>query len=75
MKPIRIKIPLHPPLQKGERGGFKKRDFQVKRLGQSVLEYALIVTVVAAALGAMQTYVQRSVQANLKMIENRINAR
>ena len=46
----------------------------MKRLGQSVLEYALIVTVVAAALTAMNTYVQRSVRSNLKMIEDQINA-
>jgi len=38
---------------------------------QSVLEYALIISVVVAALMAMNIYVQRSVQANLKMIEER----
>lgn len=41
---------------------------------QSVLEYALIISVVVAALMAMNVYVQRSVQANLKMIEERVNA-
>lgn len=46
----------------------------MKKLGQSVLEYALIVTVVAAALATMSTYVQRSVQSNLRMIEDQINA-
>ena len=42
--------------------------------GQSTLEYALIISVVVAALMAMNAYVQRSVQANLKMVEARVNA-
>lgn len=42
--------------------------------GQSTLEYALLIAVVAAAFLAMRVYVQRSVQANLKMIEDQINA-
>jgi len=42
--------------------------------GQSILEYALIIAVVVAALAAMSVYVQRSAQANLKMIEDQINA-
>jgi len=41
---------------------------------QSVLEYAMIIMVAVAALMAMNVYVQRSVQANLKMLEERINA-
>ena len=40
---------------------------------QSVLEYAMIISIVAAALMAMNTYVQRAVQANLKMVEERVN--
>ncbi|MDD5196833.1 MAG: hypothetical protein WC937_02740 [Candidatus Omnitrophota bacterium] len=42
--------------------------------GQSILEYALIISVVVAALAAMSIYVQRSAQANLKVIEDQINA-
>ncbi len=42
--------------------------------GQSTLEYALIIAVVAVALTAMSTYVQRAVQANLKTVEDQINA-
>jgi len=42
--------------------------------GQSILEYALIIAVVVAALTAMSVYVQRSVQANLKTVEDQINA-
>lgn len=45
----------------------------IKRRGQSVLEYSLIISVVIAALMAMSIYVQRSIKANLKMIENQIN--
>ena len=41
---------------------------------QSILEYAMIIAIVAAALMAMNVYVQRSIQANLKMIEDRVNA-
>lgn len=42
--------------------------------GQSTVEYALFVGVVVAALVAMSTYVQRSIQANLKAVEDQINA-
>lgn len=45
-----------------------------RRRGQSILEYATIVTVVAAALAAMSTYMQRSAQANLKLMEDKISA-
>jgi len=41
---------------------------------QSTLEYALIIAVVVAALSAMSVYVQRSIQANLKTVEDQINA-
>jgi hypothetical protein len=43
-----------------------------KNLGQSALEYAMIISVVAAALSVMNVYVQRSVQANLKLMETKI---
>ena len=43
--------------------------------GQTALEYAVFVAVVAAALVAMNVYVRRSIQANLKSIEDQINAR
>ena len=42
--------------------------------GQSTLEYALFIAVVAMALAAMNTYIRRSIQANLKVVEDRINA-
>jgi len=44
------------------------------RKGQSVLEYAMIFGIVGAAIFAMSVYVTRSVQANLRMIEDRVSA-
>ncbi len=41
--------------------------------GQSILEYAILIGVVSAALIAMSLYVRRAIQANLKTIENQIN--
>ena len=37
--------------------------------GQSLMEYALLVAVVAAAVVAMSIYVRRAVQANIKQFE------
>ena len=42
--------------------------------GQSTLEYAVFTGVVAAALVAMNVYVRRAIQANLKQVEDHINA-
>ena len=44
------------------------------RRGQSTIEYALLIAIVAAAFLAMHLYVQRAVQANFKIIEEQINA-
>ncbi len=38
--------------------------------GQNIIEYAIVVALVAAAMIAMSTYVFRSVQAAQKMIED-----
>ena len=43
------------------------------RKAQSTIEYAILILVVAAAVMAMRVYVQRAVQANLKVIEDNIN--
>ena len=40
---------------------------------QSIIEYALLIAIVAAAFIAMHTYMQRAVQANFKVIEEHIN--
>ena len=44
------------------------------KTAQSTLEYAVFTAVVAAALVAMQVYLRRAIQANLKSVENQINA-
>ena len=41
---------------------------------QSSLDYAVFIAVVAAALVAMQVYVRRSINANLKSLEDQLNA-
>jgi hypothetical protein len=41
---------------------------------QSTVEYAMAIVVLVAAIVAMSAYVQRSVQANLKMLQERVNA-
>lgn len=43
-----------------------------KRKGQSILEYALLVAIVSAALLAMNTYVQRAMNARLKTIQEEL---
>lgn len=48
------------------------RDITMKK-AQSIIEYALLVAVVAMAFMAMQVYAQRSVQANFKLIQDRVN--
>ena len=41
--------------------------------GQSTLEYTMFVVAAAAALIGMGAYIRRSIQANLKTVEIRIN--
>jgi hypothetical protein len=41
---------------------------------QSLIEYAMVLAIVAAAFGAMHLYLQRAAQANLKLIQDKINA-
>lgn len=45
-----------------------------RQAGQSTMEYVFLVAVVAGALIAMHTYVRRSMQANLKNLEEELNA-
>lgn len=42
--------------------------------GQSTIEYALLIAIALAAFLVMRFYLQRGVQANLKVVEERINA-
>ena len=41
----------------------------INRRGQNIIEYAIVVALVSAAMIAMSTYVFRSVQATQKMVE------
>ena len=44
------------------------------RRGQSTVEFVVLVSVVTIAVVAMGTYVFRAVNANMKMIEDQVNA-
>jgi Flp pilus assembly pilin Flp len=44
-----------------------------KRKTQSILEYALLVMVIAAALMAMQKYVRRALNARLKQVQEELD--
>jgi hypothetical protein len=46
-----------------------KKDKKLNIKGQSILEYALIATIVAAAAVAMSTYLFRSIQATQQLIQ------
>jgi uncharacterized protein (UPF0333 family) len=46
-----------------------KKEKKLNNQGQSILEYALIATIVAAAAIAMSTYLFRSVQATQQIIQ------
>jgi Flp pilus assembly pilin Flp len=40
---------------------------------QSIIEYALLISVVAIAFAAMYLYANRAVQANFNLLEERVN--
>ncbi|MDD5129228.1 MAG: hypothetical protein PHO40_06240 [Candidatus Omnitrophica bacterium] len=42
------------------------------RKGQSVVEYTMLIIIVAAALAAMTTYITRSMNARLKAAQNEL---
>jgi len=44
-----------------------------KRKVQSILEYSVLIAVVATGLAAMTIYVKRAVQANLNQIEEQVD--
>jgi uncharacterized protein (UPF0333 family) len=48
---------------------------RLNRKAQSTLEYAVLIAVVVAACAAMSTYVHRAVRANLKIVEESVNAK
>ena len=55
------------------RGGFREgpvmRHYPRSKKGQNLIEYALVIGLVSAAMVAMSTYVYRSVQATQKMVD------
>jgi len=44
-----------------------------KTTAQSIVEYAVLLTVIALAVAAMRLYVMRSAQAQMKLIQDQIN--
>jgi Flp pilus assembly pilin Flp len=42
---------------------------QKRNTGQHLIEYAIVIALISAAMVAMSTYVFRSIQATQKMIE------
>lgn len=47
--------------------------FRKNNKGQNVLEYTLLIIIVAAALTAMYTYMNRSVNARLRQVQDELN--
>jgi Flp pilus assembly pilin Flp len=41
--------------------------------GQNIIEYAIVIALVSAAMVAMSTYVYRSVQATQKVVEDELS--
>ena len=46
--------------------------FRKARSGQSIVEYTILVIIVAAALMAMSTYIMRSVNARIKQTSDEL---
>jgi len=44
----------------------------LRKSGQSIVEYAILLVVVASAIVAMYTYVNRAVQGRLKQIDSEV---
>ena len=64
-------------ISKAVKGDKRKSEKMIKRnntKAQTVIEYAILIGVVAIAFVTMKTYVERSVNANIKLIEEQINA-
>ena len=52
---------------------YKIQDTGYKRLGQSITEYAVFITVVVMALLAMQVYLKRGIQGKIKDMADQIS--
>lgn len=44
-----------------------------RHLGQSIIEYTILLAVVSAAIVAMYTYLNRTVQGRLRQVESQVN--
>ncbi len=51
----------------------RRRRFSCNKRAQSFLEYAMLIVVISAALIAMHRYIQRAVNARLKLIQLELN--
>ena len=67
----RTKSPSETRILADQVRGFSRNN---PRHGQAALDYAVFIAVVAAGLIGMQVYIRRSIQANLKTLEDQINA-
>lgn len=47
--------------------------FKKFKRGQSVIEYTVLLIIVAAALTAMSTYIMRAVNARVKQTQDELN--
>jgi len=45
----------------------------LRKSGQSIVEYAILLVVVASAIVAMYTYINRAVQGRLKQIDSEVS--
>ncbi|MCF7887490.1 MAG: hypothetical protein K9L71_03660 [Candidatus Omnitrophica bacterium] len=46
---------------------------KLTKKGQSILEYSLLIMVIAAALMAMQKYIRRAMNARLKQVQEELD--
>ncbi len=49
-----------------------KKVYFLSRKAQNLIEYAILISIVVAALGAMTQYVYRSIQAKLKQVQDEV---
>jgi Flp pilus assembly pilin Flp len=45
----------------------------IRKKAQSLLEYATLIAIIAAAISAMYVYMQRSVNARLKQVQTELD--
>jgi Flp pilus assembly pilin Flp len=52
----------------------KIRDILKKRKGQGIIEYAIILGLIVAALSAMRVYIKRGIQAGIKVAADQLGS-